>query len=80
MNNQTFLTRSMRPSNDYVPDVEAENVVRTRDTVADFIKHQNLIETIKTSSHTVYCFEGNGGSSRCGDRRRRIFLRVDRLR
>ena len=62
MNNQTFFAAiNEAVGYDYVPDAEAENVVRTRDTVADFIKHQNLLETIKTSSHTIYCFEGNGG-------------------
>ena len=49
MNNQTFFDAiNEAVGYDYVPDVEAENVVRTRDTVADFIKHQNLLENIRT--------------------------------
>lgn len=44
----------------YVKDPAQQNVVRTRDTIDGFLKHQNLLEKRSTSIAEIYVFEGAG--------------------
>ena len=44
----------------YVKNPDEQNVVRTRDTIDSFLKHQNLLEKRSTSLAEIYVFEGRG--------------------
>ena len=57
MNNDEFFAAvNQRIGFEYVKNPAEQDVVRTRDTVDDFLKNWELDESVKTDTHTIHTF------------------------